>query len=221
LAFAQASAPPADAWAFNKEPVSRFYVGGSLSWVHHTGYIPNKTTTTFGPNSIEAYVFGGKLLAGYRFNRSLQFEVGLHHLGNATFLEGFPTGAATSQERSYAFSGSVLYNFPSLADLFGRAFAPAHLFLRGGLAYKNIHHTTPFGSAEEGVLSLVLGTGVEVQIDPRWFARVEVEHLSTAIGGPTMSTPWLKGLVSVDLGGTNRVVNVMHTQIMFTLGHNL
>jgi hypothetical protein len=36
-----------------------------------------------------------------------------------------------------------------------------------------------------------------------------------------MSTPWLRGLVSVNIGGTNQVVNVMHTQLMFTLGYNL
>jgi hypothetical protein len=98
---------------------------------------------------------------------------------------------------------------------------PLHFFLRAGLAYKNIRHQSVFATNEEGVLSGVLGLGLEYKLTPRVFTRLEVEHLTTAIGGPSQTTPLIKGTLPVAFGGTNSVANVMNTQIMLTLASNL
>jgi hypothetical protein len=74
------------------------------------------------------------------------------------------------------------------------------------------------GSFREGFLSGVLGAGVEFKITPRIFTRVEVEHLSTAIGGPPQATPVARGLTTFTIGGTRNVVNLMNTEIMLSAG---
>jgi hypothetical protein len=98
---------------------------------------------------------------------------------------------------------------------------PLHVFLRAGLAYKNVRHQSVFATNEEGMLSGVLGLGIEYKLTPRLFTRLEVEHLTTAIGGPSQTTPLIKGTVPVSFGGTNNVANVMNTQIMLSLASNL
>jgi hypothetical protein len=137
--------------------------------------------------------------------------------------EGFGFAVYESHVRTYAFSASALYHFPQLPawHWFGDGWPPAHVFIRGGLAYKNILQTNINGTFEEGVLSGVLGVGVHYQLSPRWFSRLEVEHLSVAIGGPVHSAPLLGGLIDARIGGTNQVPNVMNTQMMFTLGYQI
>jgi hypothetical protein len=218
--FARVSAEPLPDVLFSKQPISsQYYVGGSLSWIHHTGYVPNKAAGE--AKDVEKYVFGGKLFGGYRYSDAVRFEIAYHHLGNAPYQEGFGATISTSHVQSYALSGSVIYAFPELPPWFGHASLPSRVFVRGGFTVKNIQQQTIQGSFEEGTFAFVVGTGVEVKLTPRWFSRFEVEHLSVAIGGPIHSAPLLRGLINVGIGGTNHVPNVMHTQLMFTLGYNL
>jgi hypothetical protein len=205
----------------------RYYVGGSLSWVHHTGYVPNKLKPHEADNAGD-YTFGGKVFAGYRYSKKLQFEVAYHYMGEVPFDEGFRyiNGVLTnalfvSYESSYAFSGSAIYNFPDVSEWLGPTIVPMHVFLRGGFAYKHIRHETVFGVAQEGTLSGVIGAGLEARLSPRWFARTEIEHLSTAIGGPLQKTPLLKGAGVITIGGTHQAINIMNTQLMMTIGYNL
>jgi hypothetical protein len=223
------AAPPGAALAqgasdlmFNQQPVSRFYVGGSIAWVHHTGYVPHKSKVPpIEADAVDAYVWGGKAFGGYRIADWIQVETGFHYLGNAPFTEGFGTATYTSWVRSYAFSGSFVFAFPPLTYFLGPNSLPLHVFLRAGLAYKNVRHQSVFATNEEGMLSGVLGLGIEYKLTPRLFTRLEVEHLTTAIGGPSQTTPLIKGTVPVSFGGTNNVANVMNTQIMLSLASNL
>ncbi len=189
----------------------RFYAGGALNWVHHSGYAPNSLTQA----DTQQYALGGKAFGGVRINPSWQFEVSYYYLGKAE-VAGLPL---TTDEHSYAVSGSVLYLSPPLQE-FVAGIASWHLLVRLGMAHKWIVQTSDAGTLKEGTLAAVLGLGVEFRITPQVFARVEYEYLSTAIGGPRQSVPGFKGLLHVDLGGTERVVNVMHTPLAFTLGVN-
>jgi hypothetical protein len=197
--------------------LSALYFGGSLAWTHHTGYVPDKNLGE--ANSVEHWLFSGKVFGGYRLNEALSLEVAYHHLGKAPYWEGFGTVLAKSAVRSWAISSSLVYVFPALPALW--IVPPSRVFVRGGLAYKNILQETIQGAFEEGTLSAVIGIGIEHQLTQRWFSRLEVEHLSVAIGGPVHSAPLLKGLLNVNIGGTSHVPNVMHTQLMLTLGYQL
>lgn len=216
-----AGAGSATAQPASREDMSPLYFGGSIAWTHHTGWVPNKSPGEAG--SVESWVLGGKIFGGYRLSEALSLEVAYHHLGKVSYWEGFGALLAESRVRSYAVSGSVVYAFPPLQQWFDflRVFPPARIFLRGGFAYKNMLQDTIQGSFEEGTLSAVLGVGVHYQLTPRWFSRIEIEHLSGAIGGPVHDLPLLKGLVNVRIGGTDHVPNLMHTQVLFTLGYNL
>ena len=190
----------------------RYYAGAAFTWVHHTGYVPGTTTQA----DVAQYAIGGKAFAGYRFNEFLQFEVAYHHLGRVQ-VEGLPF---ISYERSYAVSGSVVHVTEALSRWFGPGFEWVHGMFRAGLAYKNIQQTLPTETLEEGILSGVIGAGLEFRLTPRMFARIEYEFLSTAIGGPQQSIPALNSLFEVRIGGTHRVVNVMNTPLALSLGVN-
>jgi len=203
--------PPPALW-------SNFYAGGALNWVHHTGYVPTTGPAGNLPYSAQAYTFGGKIFGGYRLNPNVQFELAYHYLGEITFFEGtFPL----SHERSQALAGSVMFVSPNLSPYFYWAPpVPIHAFVRFGLAYKDILHTSAVGDFREGILSGVFGAGWEYRIQ-NMFVRIEYEYISTAIGGPPMAVPGLKGDWHVTIGGTHRAINVMHTPIALTVGVNL
>jgi outer membrane protein with beta-barrel domain len=192
-------------------PFSRFYVGAAFNWTHHTGYVPN---TTF---SVERYTVGGKVFGGYRLNEVVQLEGAYHYLGRVPFYEGVLTN---SHESSWAVSGSVFLVSPPISNWIGPTHVPIHAFVRFGLAYKDITHESVFGTFHEGILSGVFGAGWEYRLTPSVFARVEYEFLSTAIGGGSQNIPALNSLFQVNIGATNRVVNVMHTPLAVTLGMN-
>ncbi len=189
-----------------------FYAGAAFTWVHHTGYFPNTTSQA----DVAQYTIGGKAFLGYRLFESTQFEVAYHHLGRVE-VEGLPF---MSHERSYAVSGSVIHVTPALSRWLGPSYDWIHAIFRLGLAYKNIEQTFPTETLQEGILSVVVGTGLEFRLSPSMFARIEYEFLSTAIGGPTQSIPALNSLLEIRFGGTHRVVNVMNTPLALTLGVN-
>src|SRR5262245_41960720 len=135
--------PPAPEW-------SRYYVGAAVNWVHHTGYVPGSA------RAAEWYSSGGKVFGGYRFTETISFEAAYHYLGKVPFDEGL---ALPSHERSYAVSGSAVFLSPALWT--GPTNLPIHGFLRLGLAYKDITHQSVVGTFHEGVLSVVLGAGLE------------------------------------------------------------
>ena len=205
----------------SQPPVSPYYVGGSFAWTHHTGWVPNKSPGEAA--SVESWIFSGKVFGGYQFSDAFSLEAAYHHLGKVGYLEGFGAALYESHVRTFAFSASALYHFPQLPSWhwFGEGWPPAHVFVRGGIAYKNILQDNINGTFEEGHLSGVLGVGVQYKLSPRWFSRLEVEHLSVAIGGPVHSAPLLGGLINAYMGGTSQVPNVMNTQVMFTLGYQI
>lgn len=190
----------------------RSYVGGAVTWVHHTGYFPNTATQA----DTQQYTVGGKAFVGYRLNEWLQVE-GAYHYFNSVVVEGLPFA---SRERSYALSGSLVHVTKPLSQWFGPGFESVHGLFRLGLAYKNIQQTFPTETLQEGILSGVIGAGVEVRFTPQWFGRVEYEFLSTAIGGPMQTIPALNSLLKLRMGGTHNVVNVMNTPLALTLGMN-
>jgi hypothetical protein len=194
---------------------SRYYVGAAVNWVHHTGYVPATSRWNYGA---ERYSFGGKVFGGYRFTETISFEGAYHDLGKVSFHEGLPT---LSDERSYAVSGSAVFLLPALSTWVGPTNLPIHGFLRLGLAYKDITHLSPVATFHEGVLSGVLGAGLELRPTSNVFVRLEYEFLSTAIGGPSRPVPIFNSLTAVNLGGTQRAINVMHTPLALTLGINL
>ena len=220
--YKPAPAPPPPVLAVAWSP---FYVGAALNWVHHTGYVPNSSFSS------EAYTFGGKVFGGYRITPgiqvealgiqvetpSIQLELAYHYLGEVAFSEDSPI---LSRERSQAVAGSVMFFGPNFSPLIS-APVPIHVFVRVGLAYKDIHHSAFYGTFNEGILSAVFGVGWEYRISPRLFVRVEYEYLSTAIGGPPQSVPGLKGDYRVTFGGTRHAINVMHTPLALTIGWNL
>ena len=77
------------------------------------------------------------------------------------------------------------------------------------------------GTFHEGVLSGVLRAGFELRPTSNVFVRLEYEFLSTAIGGPSRPVPIFNSLTVVTIGGTQRVINVMHTPLAITVGINL
>ena len=189
----------------------RFYAGGALNWVHHSGYVPNSLTQA----DTQQYALGGKVFGGVRIDPFWHFEVTYYYLGKAE-VAGLPL---PTDEHSSAISGSVLYVSPPLRQFFA-GIASWHVLARLGMAHKWIVQTSDAGTLKEGTIAGVLGLGVEFRITPQVFARVEYEYLSSAIGGPRQTVPGFKGLLHVDIGGTERVVNVMHTPLAITLGVN-
>jgi hypothetical protein len=200
--------PPSPVW-------SRYYIGGAVNWVHHTGYVPDAGRLNY---AAERYSFGGKAFGGYRFTETVSFEAAYHCLGEVSFSEGSPV---LSHERSYAVSGSAVFLSPALSTWVGPTSLPIHGFLRLGLAYKDITHLSPVATFHEGVLSGVLGAGLEFRPTSTVFVRLEYEFLSTAIGGPSRPVPIFNSLTVVNIGGTERAINVMHTPLALTLGINL
>ena len=168
--------------------------------------------------SAERYAFGGKIFGGYRLNETVSFEAAYHYLGKVSFFEGSPI---LSEEQSYALSGSAVFLSPALSTWAGPTNFPIHGFLRLGLAYKDIKHFSVAGTFHEGVLSGVLGAGLELRLTSNVFVRLEYEFLSTAIGGPSRPVPIFNSLTTVSFGGTQRAINVMHTPLALTLGINL
>jgi hypothetical protein len=215
--------PPPPAPAVDPPPVlppqvdpaySRFYVGGAFNWVHHTGYVPNTATQA----DTAEYTIGFKVFGGYRFTAQNSVEVAYHHLGKVS-IEGLPI---PTTEQSWAISGSFVHVSPPFSQWIGPG--PLndylHAFVRLGLAYKHIEQDSAVGTLDEGILSAVIGAGIEARFTPQWFARLEYEYISTAIGGPPQRVPGFKGLYSVTIGGTYRTINVMNTPIALTLGYN-
>jgi hypothetical protein len=104
--------------------------------------------------------------------------------------------AVPSRERSHAIGATGMLYLPEmLPDL-----VPTRLFLRGGFAYKDISHVAAVGTFHEGVISWVAGFGLQFELTSRIFMRLEYEFVSRGIGG------------------TNRVINVMHTPLSASLG---
>ena len=189
----------------------RYYAGAAISWVHHSGYVPH---SPMGADTQE-YGLGGKAFAGIRLDPSWQLEVTYYYLGE-TEIAGLSLPA---KEQSYAVSGSVLYLSPPMPQFFPRILS-WHVLGRLGVAHKWITQTSDAEKLTEGTFAAVFGVGAEFRLTPQLFARFEYEHLSTAIGGPRQSVPALKGLFRTDFGGTENVINVMHTPLSFTLGVN-
>ncbi len=209
------TAQPAAAQVLSPLPASMwpgFYAGVGVNQVHHTGYVPKTEWNT------EEWVTGGKLFAGYRVNDWAQFEVAYHYFGDSAFYEGNPV---LSRERTQALSASFIYVSAPVSQWLIPTYFPTHVLLRIGLAYKNIHHTSVYGTFNEGILSALIGTGIEVRFSPRWFARLEYEFFSTAIGGPPQSVPSLASLFKLTIGGTERAINIMNTAVSLTVGMNL
>jgi opacity protein-like surface antigen len=197
-------------------PVYNWYFGAGIMAVHHTGFVPN----TDNQYNVEKYEPGGKAYIGYRINNTFSAELGFDYFGSTSFNEGFPT---MSTERSFAVTGTVLVFSPPMSEWMPGAdrmwtSVPVRLFARGGFAYKNIHQDAFDGTFEEGILSFVIGGGAQIEIDPRWFMRVEYEFVSSAVGGPSQPFTALNGLFTADFGGTNRVVNAMHTEVAVSGG---
>ena len=149
--------------------------------------------------------------AGYP---AFSVEAAYHYLGEVQ-VEGLPV---VTHERSHAVSGSLVYMTPPLPQFLGTNFASWHLMARAGLAYKRITQTSALEAVNEGILSGVIGAGAEFRITPQVFTRLEYEFISTAIGGPTQSAPALNSSFKANFGGTNRVINVMHTPLALTVG---
>jgi hypothetical protein len=95
---------------------------------------------------------------------------------------------------------------------------PIHVFVRLGLAYKDITQEAADGTFRAGTLAAVFGAGLEYRLPSNLFVRFEYEYLSTAIGGPPQPAPMR--IAPLVFGGTHRVVNVMHTPLALTLGAN-
>jgi opacity protein-like surface antigen len=204
--------PPSPAVAAYKAPdpaLTGFYIGGALNDTHHTGYVP------LSQNSAEQYALGFKVFGGYRFTDNIRFEAAYHYLGKIQFEEDSPI---ESTEQSWAVSGSAVLMTPELSRWVGPGYVPTYIFLRFGLAYKNINHVSAVGTFNEGVLSGVLGGGFEFRPTNNLFMRMEYEFISTAIGGPNRPVPALNSLFITSFGGTQRAINVMHTPLALTLG---
>jgi outer membrane protein with beta-barrel domain len=193
---------------------SRFYVGGAFNWVHHTGYVPNSPTEA----SAAEYTVGFKTFGGYRFTPQNSVEVAYHYLGRV-HIEGMPV---ETTEQSWAVAASFVHVSPPWSQWLGPGpFGDyLHSFVRFGLAYKHIEQDSVIGTLDEGIVSLVIGTGVEARFTPEWFGRIEYEYISTAIGGPPQRVPGFKGLYAITIGGTNRTINVMNTPLAITIGRN-
>jgi hypothetical protein len=208
-------APPPPVIPPQVDPVySRFYMGAAFNWVHHTGYVPDTPTQA----DTAQYTVGFKVFGGFRFMPQNSVEVTYYDLGKVK-IEGLPID---THEHAWAVSGSFVHVSPPFSQWIGPG--PwndyLHVFVRLGLAYKHVTQDSVIGTIDEGFLSAVIGTGLEMRFTPQFFGRIEYEFLSTAIGGPRESVPGFKGLINVNIGGTNRVINVMNTPIALTLGYN-
>lgn len=209
-------------------PVSRFYVGIGVGGVHHTGYLPGWSLASEPPRqqgfNVQQYALGGKIYAGYVIYDWLRVEGAFHYLGSADFpsiywvAPGVPA-LSFNTEKSYALAGSFVFVSPPLSTWSIPTYVPTYLLLRVGAAGKDINQTGNAGSFEETTLAAVVGAGFEFRPTRSWFARLEYEHLSTAIGGPRMRVPELRGLFNLDIGGTQNIVNVMHTPLSVSVGH--
>jgi hypothetical protein len=181
---------------------------------HHTGYVPDTPTQA----DTAQYTVGFKVFGGFRFMPQNSVEVTYYDLGKVK-IEGLPID---THEHAWAVSGSFVHVSPPFSQWIGPG--PwndyLHVFVRLGLAYKHVTQDSVIGTIDEGFLSAVIGTGLEMRFTPQFFGRIEYEFLSTAIGGPRESVPGFKGLINVNIGGTNRVINVMNTPIALTLGYN-
>jgi opacity protein-like surface antigen len=211
-------------------PVSRFYIGAGGGGVHHTGYLPAWSLAGEPPAAngfnVQQYGMGGKVYAGYEVYDWLRLEGAFHYLGSANFLSAFfPPGLpgvralSVNTETSYALAGSVVFVSPPLSRWSIPTYVPTFMLFRVGVAGKDINQTGNAGSFEERTLAGVLGTGFEFRLTPNWFARLEYEYLSTAIGGPRMSVSEFRGLFHANFGGTQNVVNVMHTPLSASIGY--
>jgi opacity protein-like surface antigen len=170
-----------------------FYAGVGLNKTHHTGYVPG---TRFHP---EVWVPGAKVFGGWRIFDRARLETAYHYLGTSTFEEGFP-GLRTS-ERSHAVSETLLLYTPPVQELTGLpTFIPLRVFGRVGGAYKFIHQQSVFGNFDESGVSYHLGFGLEWELSPVAFARIEYEYISKIVTG------------------TDRVVDVQHTPISAVFG---
>ncbi len=191
-------------------PVYDWYVGVGAFGNHHTGFSPLNHAY-----NMQSYAVGGKAFVGYQFNEAVAAEVSFDYFGCASFPEGFPTD---SKECSFAVTATGLLYSPPVSEWLMPTLVPIKLFARGGFAYKNIHQDSYDGAFDEGIFAFVVGGGAEFEIDPRWFMRVEYEYVSTAIGGPSEPYAALNDLFTANFGGTNRVVNAMHTEIAVSGG---
>jgi hypothetical protein len=209
------------------EPLSPFYVGGGIGVVHHTGYLPQQSLATQNTPegfNVKRYALGDKVFAGYEVYDWLRLEGAFHYLGSANFFSIFDkpgvVGAfSMNTEKSYALAGSVLFVARPLASWSVPWFAPTDLLFRVGAASKDIHQTGAAGDFEERTLAAVLGVAAEWQLSPHWSARLEYEYLSTAIGGPHDSVSAFRGLFHLNIGGTQNVVNVMHTPLSLSVAY--
>lgn len=208
-------------------PVSPFYVGGAISWVHHTGYLPIWSSAAEPPvadgNNVQQYGVGGKVFAGYQMYDWLRLEGEIHYLGAASFTSTYWTGFSAisiNREESYALAGTLVFVSPPLSSWSIPTIVPTYLLFRIGPAYKDINQTGAAGAFHEGTLAGVVGAAIEYRITPHWFARLEYEYISTAIFGPREEVSEFRGLLYLNLGGTRNVVNVMHTPLSLTMGYN-
>jgi hypothetical protein len=93
---------------FSKDSIARYYIGGSISWTHHTGLSPYSQTDVFNQfgKAVESYSPGGKVFIGYRFNPKVQFEVAYHYLGSGSLGVGYPVITSwTHETRPTPFRG--------------------------------------------------------------------------------------------------------------------
>jgi hypothetical protein len=168
-----------------------WYLGGGLTETHHTGYTPGNLA------AIEKYQSGGKGIVGYRFLPRAQVEFAYHYLGEASFFEGSPV---LSRERSRALVGSLIYVSPPLSDFGIPTLLPMNVLLRVGLGYKRVRHAAFVGTFHEGFLAANIGAALEILLTKTCFIRIEYEFINKSFGG------------------TNRVIDVMHTPLAVTIG---
>ena len=208
--FFASTAAHANDWSLAPPPPDyRLYAGIGAFGVHHTGYVPNTKYNS------ESYHPGAKVFVGYMLYNNLALELGVDYMGTASFNEGL---AYPSKETSVALTGTAIYFTPPLSEWLVQTWVPTRAFVRGGLAYKQIHQEAANGTFDEGILSFVIGGGAEVELSKEWFLRGEYEFISTAVGGPSEPFAAINGAFTANFGGTYHVINVMHTELAVAVG---
>ena len=169
-------------------PVANMYVGLGGGYVHHTGYQ--------GWAAVEHWRRGFKAYGGFHLFERVKLELTFYHFGRASF----PGLGGPTTETSNAVSPTILLATPPLSSWLIATPFPTRLFGRLGAAVKHIEQDSLLGNTGHTGFSYVLGGGVEVDLLPSIFGRVEYDYVSKL------------------LSGVNNVVDVQHTLVSVSLG---
>jgi hypothetical protein len=104
----------------------RFYVGGGVNFVHHTGYMPYSTFNS------EEWVPGTKVFGGYKITDWLLVEGAWHYLGTARFFE---SPGVRARETANSLSATLLYYSPPVSTWLVDTPLALHVLVRGVIAY--------------------------------------------------------------------------------------